>query len=343
MDTIKFDNSAWRCPKCGEENNLTERFCRKCGFENGAGQASTKGMSGLVKILIAVFLIILLAGGGFLGFQYWKKRADEKAAGEFLVKQQEAFGSAVKSVNEIYSEKDLGDEINKEDNKDIVIKKFEEEKIKAEKASAAVKASQAVSVQNKGNKLTAGMAALLESFYASLDLVTAKYSEFIAYGLEENKVGAEYVKMNEKFESEFKSTNMDTIEKVTAGINARKELEQKYVDMVKALNPPAGLAEYENKYIELQEEYVALLGQMEEAFKKKDYKKVIEIGDKLDDFKKGYGEKIKKINEIWDYYFSQMHDEFVSARGQADKIKTEFITTDPKFNVVFTDIVVEGW
>lgn len=343
MNEIQSNSLTWPCLKCGEENNFSESFCRKCGSEKGSEQTITQKKSGIIKIMVAVILVMLLLGGGFFGFQYFKKRAEEKAAGEFLIKQQEAFGNAIKSVNEINSEKDLGAEVDKEDNKDIAIKKIEEEKTKAEKASAAVKSSQLISSQDKENKLTAGLATLLENFYSRLDTAVIKYNGFVAFELEENKVEVEYEKMNEKFKSEFKSTNADSVVKLIAFFKSRRELEQKFVEMVKALNPPAGLTEYVSKYAELQEEYIAILAQIGEALEKNDLKIADEADKKYADFESNYSGRIKKINEIREYYYSQMHDEFVSIRGQADKIKTEFTITDSKFGIAPADVVIEGW
>lgn len=42
MNEIKAGGSAWSCPKCGEKNNLSENFCRKCGTENASEQVLTQ-------------------------------------------------------------------------------------------------------------------------------------------------------------------------------------------------------------------------------------------------------------------------------------------------------------
>jgi predicted nuclease with TOPRIM domain len=54
-------------------------------------------------------------------------------------------------------------------------------------------------------------------------------------------------------------------------------------------------------------------------------------------------EAADKINSMSNDYFSQMHDEFVSLRNKADKIKSEFLILSPQLKVQPLDFSIEGW
>jgi uncharacterized coiled-coil DUF342 family protein len=105
---------------------------------------------------------------------------------------------------------------------------------------------------------------------------------------------------------------------------------------------PSGMEDYKKPVVALKD-FSAKIREFTDAIKKKDFKKADSLGGDIKSASQVMSTAADKADAISKNYYSQLHDEFVSLRGKADKIKTEIVLLDAKMDIQPLDFSIEGW
>lgn len=333
----EFVQSTWVCPSCQAVNDNQNTFCKNCGF-NASAQPVAKNN---LKWIILVVAIILIAVCSYIGFSIYKKAQDTKKTKAYLQSQQVAFGDAVKSINGLGSEIDFSKKYKDEKNLDLVVQKMNDEKYKTSQAADVVAKSKASQLAATSTQETEGLRFLMTSFYGDAATLSTKYATFIAFQYDEAKMNADLGREQEKFQQQFKAEFQSDAD-VIAYFEGLTAFCDKIVAAYDGLNVPEGMEDYKQPVNNLKD-LSAKLKDFTAALKKQDFKTADAIYNDIKSFDSVITVATQKSEEISYNYYSQLHDEFVSLRAKADKIKSELMLLDAKTQVQALDFSIEGW
>lgn len=338
-------SGAWVCSKCGENNLDTNRYCRKCGMENGLPPANSGApgvdyvspKSGVWKWILIIFLILALIGGAAIGWYFWNVSQQKKAARNYLTNESKAFSNTITLVNDLSTEKKLA--YKSTESKDVFLKKMEEEKGRSEKALAEIKATREKNGQAVAGEMTSGAAALLEQYYQEAEEKVSTYNSYISYECAVLSLNISLDKELDKVDAIFK--NSDDPKVVAKSIRESQKVMQDFSGRFKALTPPVGLEEAHNKEGVVWEKIISSMDVIAGGLDKLSLAEVQRGGDLIDEALSD--KNLDEIDQLREYYIDEMQKKFSSLRGKADNIKTEFIRTGAALDAEVASISIEGW
>jgi hypothetical protein len=335
----ELSTNTWSCPSCKEINTNENSFCKNCGYNQSVAPVAKKNWT--LRIVLAVVILVVLGVGSYLGLNQYKKVQEEKNTKAYLQGQQALFGDSIKAINGLSSEVYLMDKYKDEKNLDLVIQKMADEKYKAEQAATSIAGAKNSQAAIKATATTEGLNFLMVSFFTDAAKLTDKYSKFIVFGHDEAKINSDLDKEREKFNQKFKG-ELKTDDDVIAYFQGLTDMVEKMANSYDGLTVPEGMEDYKKPIIALKE-LSQKMKDFIDALKKKDFKKADTLYADIQSAETVIGTATTKANEIGDNYYSQLHDEFISLRSKADKIKSEIILLDAKTQVQALDFSVEGW
>lgn len=336
---------AWACPKCGENNLESNRYCRKCGTESGlllanpgapsADYVSPK--SGAWKWILIIFLILFLIGGAAAGWYFWNVNKQKKEARAYLVNESRAFSNTINLVNDLSTEKELA--YKSTESKEVFLKKMEEEKGRSEKALAEIKTTREKNGQAIAGEMALGSAALLKQYYQEAEEKLSGYNSYISYECAVLSVNISLDKELDKVDAIFKNSK-DPIA-VSKSIRESQKIMQDFSGQFKALTPPVGLEEAHGKEAAVWEKIISSMDVIAGGLDKLSLTEVQRGGDLMDEALSD--KNLDEIDQLREYYIDEMQKKFSSLRGKADNIKTEFIKTGAGLNAEIASVSIEGW
>lgn len=327
----------WQCPSCQAINDNQNKFCKNCGFNSDAQPTTKSNKSMFVLLALLVVLICVF----YFGFSQYKKFQNDKKSEAYVKSQQVIFGDAIKSINGLGSEIDFADKYKDEKNADLIVQKMNDEKYKSAQAADVVLKAKNSQSETVSTPETEGLKFLMTSFYDDASVITKKYDEFMLFQYEEAKINAELDKEREQFDKKFVG-EFKTDDDVVVYFNALAGVIDKIVSSYETLDTPEGMGDY-MKPMETLRELSLKIKDFTDAINKKDFKKANTISAEIKSALSVVETAMEKSNEVSKNYYTQMHDEFVSLRGKADKIKSEIVLMDVEMRIQPLEFSIEGW
>lgn len=329
----------WKCPSCNEENSTQSEFCKNCGYSQSQQPKSRRNP---IWFILIIFLVLAMLGAaGYFGYSFYQKKQEEAKTKVFLDNQQNAFGELIKSINGLATETDLNKKYADEENTDLTVSKISEELLKAEKNLELAKSTNGNYVSVVPTETIQSVHYLIKSFYADAEKFSGKYSEYLVFLHSESKITAEMTKEAKKFQQKFPG-DPKTIEEAISKEEGYKEYLQKIVSLYDELKTPEQLNDYK-KFIDEYKNLIEKVDLFIKAIKAKDINSIKSVGGELEALEESCVASFNDAQELINNYYSQIHDEFVSLRNSADKIKNEFTVLDAKSGVQPPAFSIEGW
>jgi len=335
----EITQSIWNCPSCKAINDKQNTFCKNCGYDSVVHPENKK--SHVLLIVSIIVILILTAAGVYFGIAQYKKQQETKQTKAYLQSQQVTFGDTVKAMNSLNSEVDFAKKYQDEKNLDLIVQKIGDEKYNSSKTVDTIFNAKKAQEAAKSTQTTEGLKFLIASFYQDAELLARKYDGFVIFKYDDAKINSKIEEDQKKFDQKF-NTDFKSDDDLVAYFNGISALIDSMVGSYEGLTVPAGMEDYKKPIVALKD-VSAKIKEFTDAVKKKDFKKADLLITEVKSSSQVMGTAIDKANGISANYYSQLHDEFVSLRGKADKIKTEIVLLDSKMEIQPLDFSIEGW
>jgi len=297
-------------------------------------------MGKIIGIIVAVLIVLGLIAGGVFYLYVFKPKTEAK---NYLKNEGAFFADSVKAINDLSTDKDVSMDAEKDTNHEAYYKKLEEEKNKADKVAASIKASKEKNAVLKANKFVGVFDGVLKQYYVDASKVVDKYDKYLAFKViteKENGITAQVQKTIQLMVT--LKTDAD-LNNVSASMKQVVQLMNTYMETYKNTAEPEGYADVKQKEIDLGKKMINIFSSFAKAIDDKNLEALKKAADEFGAFFSDANKDPKIIEDLQKQYFEKMHGEFLSAGKGADNVKSELIKKGVELKIEAVNVGLESW